>query len=120
MDLEYFSFYEFDSPDLPGSGKRFMDLEFMSLIDDERGIAGIPFRITSGYRTPSHNAIVGGVEDSSHTRGLAADIYTPDGRHRWLIVDALIKVGFNRIGIADSFIHVDNDPEKTQNVIWTY
>jgi uncharacterized protein YcbK (DUF882 family) len=120
MNLEYFDLYEFDSPDLPGSGRRMMDMEFMSLIDDARGIAGIPFRITSGYRTPSHNRIVGGVDDSSHVKGCAADIYVPDNRHRWLILDALIKVGFNRIGIANSFIHVDNDAEKTQNVIWTY
>jgi len=120
MNLKHFDLYEFDSPDLPGSGKTLMDIEFLSLIDDARGIAGVPFRITSGYRRPSHNRIVGGVEDSSHVKGCAADIYTPDSRHRWLILDALIKVGFNRIGIANSFIHVDNDPEKTENVIWTY
>ena len=119
MTLLHFELHEFDSPDLPGSGER-MDIEFLSLLDDARGIAGVPFTITSGYRSRSHNMMVGGVEDSSHTKGCAADIYTPDSRHRWKIVDALIKVGFNRIGIANSFIHVDNDPEKTPNVIWTY
>jgi hypothetical protein len=31
-----------------------------------------------------------------------------------------MKAGFNRIGIADTFIHVDNDPGKAENVIWTY
>ena len=29
-------------------------------------------------------------------------------------------VGFTRIGIANSFIHVDLDFDKSQNVIWTY
>ena len=31
-----------------------------------------------------------------------------------------MAVGFNRIGIAGTFIHVDLDFDKSQNVIWTY
>ena len=31
-----------------------------------------------------------------------------------------MQVGFNRIGIADTFIHVDDDKDKSQQVIWTY
>ena len=41
-------------------------------------------------------------------------------RTRFLVLDALLAVGFNRIGIADTFIHVDSDLDKSQNVIWTY
>lgn len=33
-----------------------------------------PFIITNGYRNPVHNAAVGGVKDSAHVQGLAADI----------------------------------------------
>jgi hypothetical protein len=29
-------------------------------------------------------------------------------------------VGFNRIGVANTFIHVDNDPSLPEDVIWTY
>jgi len=33
-----------------------------------------PIRVTSGYRSPSHNAKVGGVKNSFHLKGMAADI----------------------------------------------
>lgn len=35
-------------------------------------------RITSGYRCPELNSAVGGVPDSQHTRGEAADIHISD------------------------------------------
>ena len=35
-----------------------------------------PVTITSGFRTPEHNAAVGGVDDSQHTCGQAADFIT--------------------------------------------
>jgi len=119
MKLDHFNIREFDSPDKPGSGG-LMQPSTLTLLDDARGIAGVPFKITSGYRTRRHNQDVGGVEDSAHRNGYAVDIHVPDSRTRWKILDALIKVGFNRIGIADTFIHVDNDPTKPENVIWTY
>ena len=57
---------------------------------------------------------------SSHLLGHAADISCTNSSQRHKIIKALLKVGFNRIGIADTFIHVDNDPNKPANVIWTY
>lgn len=125
VKLLHFELSEFDSPDEIGSGKN-MDSNFLAMLDDARGIAGIPFTITSGFRTPSHNAYVGGVQPSlqskgsSHLFGYAADIAAPTSRQKYVIVDALIKAGFNRIGIGNSFIHVDNDPDKDPDVIWTY
>lgn len=124
LNLLHFELSEFDSPDEVGSGK-YMDDTFLQMLDDARSIAGIPFRITSGFRTPSHNAYVGGVQasdkskGSSHLFGYAADISCKSGQDREIIVSALIKAGFRRIGIAKTFIHCDNDPEKT-NSIWLY
>jgi len=34
----------------------------------------LPVKITSGYRCPEYNAKVGGVKNSQHTKGTAADI----------------------------------------------
>lgn len=117
--MTHFTLSEFDSPDIPGSGEE-MKSSFLRRLDEARELAGVPFKISSGYRTPEHNEAVGGVFNSSHTKGHAADIVIASSEHRYVIVRALIEVGFNRIGIANSFVHVDNDPAKTPNVIWTY
>ena len=117
--MKHFKHSEFDSPDAPGSGAK-MQNRFLEKLDLARDIAGILFIITSGYRTEEHNKLVGGVNSSSHTKGLAADISCRDSVSRFIIVNALFKAGFTRIGIADNFIHVDCDETKTQEVIWTY
>jgi len=117
--MKYFKLSEFDSPDMVGSGEA-MDKEFLSKLDQARSLCDIPFRITSGYRSEAHNLKVGGVSNSSHTKGLAADIACTNSAARHIIVSALLKVGLNRIGIADTFIHVDRDSSKPANVIWTY
>lgn len=120
----HFELSEFDSPDEIGSGK-LMDAAFLQMLDDARGIAGIPFRITSGFRTPSHNAYVGGVQPSlkskgsSHLFGYAADIACNNSADREVILNSLIRAGFRRIGIANSFIHVDNDRDKNA-AVWLY
>ena len=55
MELKHFTYDEFDSPDSPGSGEKYMDREFVECLDEARDIAGIQFKINSGYRTPEHN-----------------------------------------------------------------
>jgi uncharacterized protein YcbK (DUF882 family) len=117
--VKYFTHAEFDSPDSPDSGSN-MDQSFLRMLDSAREAAGTPFRINSGFRTPKHNKKVGGSENSSHLRGFAADIHVTSNSTRYVILEALLNVGFNRIGVAGTFIHVDADPIKTKNVIWTY
>jgi peptidoglycan hydrolase-like protein with peptidoglycan-binding domain len=93
--------------------------ELVSLLDKARGIAGVPFFITSGYRDPAHNIEVGGVSDSSHTDGLAVDLKFKDGVTAWKIITACQQVGFVRIGgYADGHIHVDCSKTLPQNVFW--
>ena len=118
--MKWFNYSEFDSPDKPGSGEAHMDADFLQMLDRARGLAGVPFKINSGYRTAAHNKKVGGVRGSAHTLGLAADIHCTDSRNRCHIVSALMEAGFNRIGISATFIHVDNDPSKPEDVIWLY
>ena len=119
LDLTYFKITEFDSPDEVGSGYR-MNKDFIRRLDTARGIAGIPFKINSGYRTAAHNEKVGGRVGSSHKKGLAADIRYYGSRERYLILNALMQVGINRIGIAKTFIHCDVDKNKDEDVIWLY
>jgi len=43
----------------------------LQVIRDE---IGKPIKINSGYRSPEHNKSVGGVKNSMHVKGKAADI----------------------------------------------
>ena len=47
-------------------------------LDLLRTITGAPITITSGWRCAEHNAAVGGVENSKHLIGRAADIRADD------------------------------------------
>ena len=121
--MKYFTLEEFDSPDKPGSGKH-MDKDFLEMLDCAREEAQIPFKINSGFRTEAkNNDIYKGLGKdpvrSSHLKGYAADIHCTNSKHRSIIVRALINVGYTRLGIAKSFIHVDNDPDKS-DAIWLY
>jgi len=122
MALKYFKLSEFDS-DVKGSGKN-MKRDFLKKLDKARDIAKIPFKITSGFRTPQHNERLRkqgykASANSSHLKGCAADIYCKDSGTRQKIVNGLIMAGFTRIGIADSFIHCDTDQDKN-DAIWLY
>ena len=124
MNFKYFSLAEFDCPSLPNSGVN-MDRDFLAKLDIAREYAGISFKITSGYRTKEYNQSLQdrgykASKNSAHTKGHAADIACSSGKDRCIIIKALLDAGFNRIGVANSFIHVDNDPSKVSDVIWTY
>lgn len=103
-----------------GAGEDTMQGDFVYRLDRARGLAGVSFAITSGYRCPRHNAEIGGVSSSSHVNGWAADIACGGSRSRATIVTAAIEAGFNRIGIAKDFIHLDADPDKPERVFWVY
>jgi len=119
MKFKYFTYGEFDSPDLEGSGKNMSD-ELISMLDIARKKYGKAIVINSGYRTVKHNAKVGGTPESSHTKGLAVDIACNNSTDRFKLEGILREVGFKRIGIAKTFIHADIDKDKAQNVLWTY
>ena len=96
-----------------------MNVEFLAKLDEAREFSKIPFIINSAYRSPKHPLSIKN-PTSSHIKGLAVDISVKGSRQRFLILDALLAVGITRIGVASTFIHADIDPDKSQNVIWTY
>lgn len=86
-----------------------MDPNLLNVIDSIRESVGGPVSISCAYRCPTHNAEVGGVENSQHVQGCAADVIVPDG----MTVDSLAtlaeQVGAQGIGkyYNDGFVHVD-------------
>ncbi len=97
-----------------------MDQEFLLKLDRAREVAQIPFKINSAWRSKEKNQAAGGKPNSSHLKGLAVDISVTDSRSRFIVLKALIEVGFNRIGVAKTFIHCDDDKSKDAEVVWVY
>lgn len=95
---------------------------FLRMLDKCRSVAGVPFIITSGPRCPKYNEKINGSRNSAHIGGCAADISVRDSRTRFLIIKSALSLGVNRIGIADTFVHLDNSEEDHHDkyVMWTY
>lgn len=90
----------------PGSKKHKISKDLVKKLQKLREEFGHSITITSGYRSETHNAKVGGVKNSQHVLGLAADITAKDLD----TLHALCLTIFNAIGDGrkkGKFIHVD-------------
>lgn len=113
--IKYFQPDEFDSKDQPGSGFKMMQPDFLVKLDAVRDEAGIPFIITSGYRSGYWNEKVGGVKSSEHMIGYAADINFTTPKEAMIIINAAKKIGFVRIGLY--WDDRDADPKKWKSFV---
>ena len=119
---EHFSFSEFSCKcpsECNMKDGRKISLELVQNIEVIRGVIESPMVITSGLRCKEWNKLEGGRDNSSHLKGLAIDIQCIDSRHRRKLID-LARHLFFRMGIAKTFIHVDMDTSKAQDITWVY
>jgi uncharacterized protein YcbK (DUF882 family) len=97
---------------LPEGG---MSPDLIELLEEIRGVAGRPVKVTSGYRCLAHNRRVKSKDTSQHRLGTAADI----------VIEGLTpkKVGeiagrflqhCGGIGIYSGFTHVDVRRQKAR------
>ena len=114
--MRYFKSSEFDCR--CGCGKNNTHPQLLDMLDNARTWAGVAFVINSGCRCQKHNREVGGEPDSAHMAGMAADIRVNNSWYRFKVLDALLRMGFKRIGIGEGFVHVDIDPDKTAEIIY--
>jgi len=86
---------------------------------------GIPVVISSGYRCPQLNKAVGGVPNSQHQKGEAADIVFPSSltshpsplseAFYWLLDNTHFdQLGFEQSG-STKWIHVSCKPDASKN-----
>lgn len=102
----HFRLREFASRD--GSDKVLVDDALVDLLDQIRAAAGGAVTINSAYRSPAHNAAVGGVSSSQHLYGRAADIVVSGASP--LLVGQIAEYYLDRrggIGVYQTFTHVD-------------
>ncbi|KUK99309.1 MAG: Peptidase M15A [Parcubacteria bacterium 32_520] len=65
-----------------------------------------PIIVNSGYRCVEYNQKVGGVPESYHLYGMAADVRVPGVAPAELLAYAE-EVGFLGLGLYDTFCHLD-------------
>lgn len=76
----------------------------ISLLQAIRNEYDAPIGINSGYRTPEHNARIGGASASTHLFGMGADLR---GQNLQLIEALAKKHGAGGIKRYNTFVHVD-------------
>jgi len=127
MNLKYFKNEEFNDRDLEGSWVN-MDRDFLLAIDQAREISGIPWKITSAYRTKETNERLlrqgyKASPTSEHLHGCGIDVSCTNAADAWKIVSAARDVGITRVGISKGFIHLgwgDKIAIKQPDRLWTY
>ncbi len=92
-------------------GRAEINQRLVDALQELRDLAGLPVRVTSGYRCSEHNRAIGGATRSQHLLGTAADIVV-----RGMIPAEMYRLAedieaFHNGGIGvypdKGFIHVD-------------
>ena len=111
---EHFKVKEFAQKDYR-CDKILIESELVKVLEDVRTHFNMPVIITSGYRTPEYNKKIGGVKNSQHTKGTAADIKVKkviaSEVQRYLNSKYPDKYG---IGRYKSFTHIDVREKKAR------
>ena len=93
----------------PCCGKNLIKKEIIDALQALRDLLGYPIIVTSGYRCIKHNARVGGVPNSEHTKGIAADIVVKELTPKEVATAAEMIPAFKNggIGVYKTWVHLD-------------
>ncbi len=89
---------------LPPSAEQNLQALVEHVLDPARERLGMPITVNSGYRCPAHNKAVGGVKNSQHLKGEAADITCADNKRLAEIIEQLGN--FDQLIDYPTFLHV--------------
>lgn len=119
FSLRYFKPIEF-ARCVPSCKMEECDEQALLMLDELRHRLGRPITLNCAYRSVNHEKKKGRSGLSSHCKGIAFDVRCYDSRYRAELVRCALEVGFTRIGISTSFVHLDCDKSKLNPSIWLY
>lgn len=105
---------EFECP--CGCGQQSVDMELAEKLQLLRDKVDRPLKITSGYRCITHNAAVGGSQNSKHRYGMAADWRTENRSINPVALGIIATQYFKAVGIywydGCAIVHTDTRDTK--------
>ena len=108
---KHFSVKEFRCND--GTDEIRIDSDLPPILQQIRDHFNAPVHINSAYRTPAYNAKVGGVKNSYHVKGMAADIVV-SGVSSKRVAQYAETLDCGGIGWYEGkkFVHIDTRPKR--------
>lgn len=113
-------------PNVPGENEReALEVLVLALLDPLRELWGKPIYVNSGYRSPALNKAVGGVANSQHMKGQAADITTGNAESNRKLFALIRDGGFDFDQLIDeadgTWIHVSYvSPSENRRQVLKY
>lgn len=105
--MKYFKVKEFTCKccgKIPAEAQKKVAILVDNLLDPAREVLGYPVYVNSGYRCPKNNERVGGVRNSQHRLGEAADLHCKDNK---ALIEVIKQIGdFDQLIIYRTFVHV--------------
>lgn len=127
--MKHFSFAEFEQSatakahgidmTAPPAVRRNLQALVDNVLDPLRERIGKPIRVSSGYRPPALNRLVGGAQTSQHSNGEAADISVTGMTPRQLC-EAIVAAGLPFDQLIEEFgqwTHVSFGPRNRRQVL---
>jgi len=90
-----------------------------SYLERVRKTLGRPIQISSGYRSPAVNKVIGGALNSSHIYGYAADFTSPGFGSPLEVCKAIQKSGieFDQLIYEYRWVHFSCDPRMRKQIL---
>jgi hypothetical protein len=100
-------------PELLANGER-----LRLLLQEVRDLLGVPVDVSSGYRSPAVNKLVGGEPKSAHLQFLAADI-RPRGMGLLEAFKRIVesKIQFDQVILEPNWIHIALPKPRLQALV---
>jgi len=100
-----------------GTGKLKIEPRLLDYLDLLRLRFDSPLTVLSAYRSPYHNAFVGGAPFSSHLKAVAVDLSIV-GQDKRLMERLAKETGFTGFGYYRTFLHIDLGRPRSWGMKW--